>query len=301
MMGLSEAACGRDKPTLARGPTRLIGMYTTFSSGPELVPAGPRIHGIGIRPFLWSLVMRNSRRSIVVNSKTSRGSFVLRAWLLMLTTAMFVLFLPTVPAHGQPTGHEPHVAAKPMASPETSSPFTGTLTVRQKGGSLYYQIYVVRGAVIGGYDTWRDHSTHFHRIVGGWYDGKRMVLLIQSTQGDLEDQWFSHTHHFEKEGDQFIIKQSLYGFGKTIDSGEVYVPHIIDVISELPAERVKRLAASADHESLKFPEGDTESAALKQRNRRIRRENARLKALVSDLVLEKRALQRKLRDVREEK
>ena len=217
----------------------------------------------------------------------------------MLKSAMLVLLLPAVPAYGQPTGHEPHVATKPMASPESSAPFTGTLTVRQKGGSLYYQIYVVHGAVIGGYDTWQGRSTHFHRIVGGWYDGKRMVLLIQSTQGDLEDPWFSHTHHFEKEGDQFVIKQSLYGFGKTIDSGEVYVPHIVDTISELPAEHVKRLAASADHETSKFPEVDKERAALKQRNRRIQRENARLKALISDLVLEKRAVQRKLREARQ--
>ena len=77
------------------------------------------------------------------------------------------------------------------------------------------------------------------------------------------------------------------------------MPHIVDTISELPAEHVKRLAASADHETSKFPEVDKERAALKQRNRRIQRENARLKALISDLVLEKRAVQRKLREARQ--
>ena len=168
--------------------------------------------------------------------------------------------------------------------------------MRQKGGSLYYKIYIVRGEVIGGYDTWRGRSTHHHRIVGGWYDGERMVLLIQSTQSNFGNKWYSHAHHFEKQGDQLVIKHTLYGFGKTIDSGEVYQPHIIDEVSELPAEQVERLAATAKRGSSPPAMRDSEHVALTKRSKQIKRENARLKKLVADLVLEKRRLQRRLRE-----
>lgn len=233
----------------------------------------------------------------MLNSASTSYASLSPRRVLMLASLLLPFFVAQ--ANGQPTGHEPYLQAKPLSSAKEASSsdrFTGSLTVRQKGASLHYKIYIVRGAVIGGYDTWRGRSTHYHRIVGGWYDGERMVLLIQSTQDDFGDKWYSHAHHFEKKGDEFVIKHTLYGFGKTIDSGEVYTPHTIDEVSELPADQVRRMAATADPDSSAPTKPDTEHATLTKRTRQLDRENARLKELVAELVLEKTRLQRKLRD-----
>jgi hypothetical protein len=165
--------------------------------------------------------------------------------------------------------------------------FTGSLTVRQKGGGLYYKIYVVDGEVIGGYDAWRGNATHYHRLAGGWFDGARLALLVQSTRHDFDDKWFSHAHHFEREGDELVLKHTLYGFGKTTDTGEVYAPHVIEATAALPVEEVRRLAA-ADAEEPSAPAApDAKAAALAKRLARLERENLRLKQLVGELALEK--------------
>lgn len=219
-----------------------------------------------------------------------------RPWILIV--AILVVSAFTLPVAAQPTGHEPWLQNRRLSPKEESSQarFTGSLTVRQKNGSLYYKIYVLRGTVIGGYDTWRGSSTHYHRIVGGWYDGDRMVLLIQSTQDDLGDKWYSHSHHFEKKDDQLVITHSLYGFGKTIDSGEVYRPHTIDDISELSAEEVQRLAGSAEREASPPATQDSDRAASTKQIKQLKQENARLKQLVVEFLLENRRLEDKLRD-----
>lgn len=218
---------------------------------------------------------------------------------MILVAVTFLLSLVAAHAHGQPTGNESFLQGKTL-SPDDDAPssdrFTGSLTVRQKGASLYYKIYIVRGIVIGGYETWRGRSTHYHRIVGGWYDGERMVLLIQSAQNDFGDKWYSHAHHFEKQGDQFVIKHTLYGFGKTIETGEVYTPHTIDEIAELHAEQVKQLAEPAELEATPPPTVESEEKSLAKRNKELARENARLKELVAELILDKMKLQGKLRD-----
>jgi hypothetical protein len=177
----------------------------------------------------------------------------------------------------------------------SAKPFTGSLTVRQKTGSLYYKVFILRGSVIGGYDTWQGRSKHYYRIVGGWYDARRLVLLLQSTRNDLGDKWYSHAHQFEKEGDQFILKHTLYGFGKTLATGEVYKPHVIDDIQELPAEEVQRLAAAAEARDAATTAADSSQAALKRRLERLERENTRLKELAGGLLLEKANLEDQLR------
>ena len=211
---------------------------------------------------------------------------------MILMSATLCLSTFAAKINGQ-SGNQPSSSTNAASASER---FTGSLTVRQKGGSLYYKIFVVRGSVIGGYDTWRGSSTHYHRIVGGWYDGERMMLLVQSTQDDFGDKWYSHAHQFEKEGDEFVITHSLYGFGKTIGSGEVYTPHAIDEISELPAEQVERLAATAEREPSPTATRGSEDRKLRKRSKQLERENTRLKELVGELVLEKRKLQRELRE-----
>jgi hypothetical protein len=180
-------------------------------------------------------------------------------------------------------------------SSSSTKPFTGSLTVRQKAGSLYYKVFVLRGSVIGGYDTWKGRATHYYQIVGGWYDSQRMTLLLQSTRNDLGDKWYSHAHQFEKEGNQFILKHTLYGFGKTLATGEVYKPHVIEEIRELHPEEVQRLAASAGAEPATTAASDSREAALKQGLQRLERENTRLKQLVGGLLLEKTELEDRLR------
>lgn len=215
--------------------------------------------------------------------------------LMILMSATVISFVFTATATGQQAVQDadPAQSATAVLSGEG---FTGSLTVRQQGGSLYYQVYVVEGTVIGGYDTWRGLSTKYHRIVGGWYDGDRMVLLIQSTQDDLGDKWYSHAHHFEKKDDRFVITHSLYGFGTTIDSGEVYTPHTIDEISELTPEEVRQLAAADEHEPSPPATPDADEAALTRRVSELEQENACLNELVARLVCENRNLRRELRD-----
>jgi hypothetical protein len=184
------------------------------------------------------------------------------------------------------------------AGENQAKPFTGVLTIRQKDGSLYYKVYFVEGRAIGGFDSWQGHSKPYHRVVGGWYDGERMTLLMQSTQNDLDDKWFSHAHHFRKEGEGFVIEQSLYGDGKTIDSGEVYQPHVLEESSALSAEETRRLAEVAEPDvSSSNGAADAETETNKNAKKaaaRAERENARLKTLVAELLLENQALKRRL-------
>lgn len=197
----------------------------------------------------------------------------------VLLFAMFLAVPSVPPALGQPVNGGQTIA------PEKR--FTGSLSVRQKNGSLYYKIYVIDGEVVGGFDAWRGNATHYHRIAGGWFDGERLVLLVQSTQHDFHDKWFSHAHHFEKHGDEFVLKHTLYGFGKTTKTGEVYAPHVIEETTALPADAVRRQAVL---ESDQRPASAATVTEGDERLKRLQRENARLKQLVGELVLEKAML-----------
>lgn len=175
---------------------------------------------------------------------------------------------------------EPAPAEKPAAE---TKPFTGSIKLRQKDATLYYKIYLVRGKVIGGYDTWEGLSKHYHQIVGGWYDGRRLVLLVQSTEPEQGDKWFSHEHHFEREGDKMVIKHSLYGFGKTLATGEVYTPHVIDAMTELPAADVRRLAALPRPDDDSGGSSETSDVTPQQRLERLENENLRLRETIAEL------------------
>ncbi len=125
------------------------------------------------------------------------------------------------------------VSAEHDRAASASRPFTGYLEIRQKGGSQSYGIHVTRGKVTSGIGFHKGTDVVDSDIVGGWYDRHHLMLLIQSRAPDLHDQWAAHAHQFRQTGDGFILEHSLYGYGKTADSGEVYRPHVIETIVEV--------------------------------------------------------------------
>ncbi|MGV3720147.1 MAG: hypothetical protein ACO1SX_04480 [Actinomycetota bacterium] len=64
-------------------------------------------------------------------------------------------------------------------------------------------------------------------IVGGWYDGQRLMLLQPRGTG-LKDRWFAHAHQFRRSGDFFELEHTLFGYSKTMDTGAGYQTHVID-------------------------------------------------------------------------
>jgi len=134
--------------------------------------------------------------------------------------------------------------AKPPAEPQQFEPFTGVMMVRQEGGQLYYKIFLSKGEVIGGFEGFGQHETQYHRVVGGWYDGIHLSLLMQSTAHNWGDKWFSHCHQFLRKGDKLELRHTLYGFGRTLELGGVHTPHIVEQLEQLPEEQVRRLAAA---------------------------------------------------------
>lgn len=112
-------------------------------------------------------------------------------------------------------------------------PFTGFLKIRQKDGALSYEVAVIRGKVTSGIVAYGTHDDVKHDIVGGWFDRERLMLLIQSRGDDLGNPWSSHAHQFQRTADGFTLEHSLYGYGKTMATGKVYQPHVIDQMVEV--------------------------------------------------------------------
>lgn len=133
--------------------------------------------------------------------------------------------------------------------------FTGTIKLRQKGGSLYYKFHVLRGKVVGGVTSYEGWSQARQNIVGGWYDGEHLVLMFQKSGWDIHDRWFSHVHQFRRSGDHsFKLVHTLYGFGKTMESDYgVYQPHVVVFIHEKSPEQIKRLISSTASEYAEKP------------------------------------------------
>ncbi len=145
-------------------------------------------------------------------------------------------------------------SAQPGPAPESKAdprPFTGYLKIRQKDGGLFYEFTVIRGKVTSGTSAHGDQAAAKHDIVGGWYDRERLMLLLQSRGDDIGDKWSSHAHQFRRAGDGFTLEHTLYGYGKTMATREVYRPHVIDRIVEVPAEGER-----ADRSSRRDDAGD---------------------------------------------
>jgi hypothetical protein len=122
--------------------------------------------------------------------------------------------------------------ARPEAKGKQAAPrakrFTGSIRIRQQGGTLYYDFEVKQGKVTTGICAHQRRNGVMYDIVGGWYDGQRLMLLLQSRGTDLKDKWFAHAHQFQRSGDFFELEHTLFGYGKTMDSGIVYQTHVID-------------------------------------------------------------------------
>lgn len=94
--------------------------------------------------------------------------------------------------------------------------FTGTIKFRERGGNDTYQVFVDRGKIISGWAG--AEGSPKYAIVGGWYDGSRMVFMLQANSFDIENQWFSHVVHVERRGNELWLRKALYGFNQTKES-----------------------------------------------------------------------------------
>jgi hypothetical protein len=129
-------------------------------------------------------------------------------------------------------------SAQPVPTVEhrtEARPFTGFLKIRQRNGVVYYEFTVVRGKVTSGTSGYGNPAGATHDIVGGWYDREHLMLLLQTRGEDIGDQWSCHAHQFKKSATGFTLEHTLYGYGKTMTTGEVYQPHVIDQIVEVSA------------------------------------------------------------------
>jgi hypothetical protein len=144
--------------------------------------------------------------------------------------------------------------------PAPTGRFTGVVVLRQQDGTLYYKVFVVRSRVIGGFQRWQGLDEPHHDIVGGWYRGNRLTLLLQSAQDDVDDRWFSHVHQFEREADQFVVRHTLSGFGHGFRADDVHTPHVVDQHSALSEAEVRRLMAEARAPRPPQPQADNPQA-----------------------------------------
>jgi len=150
-----------------------------------------------------------------------RSALAACAVLLVLLTAGLAFGQGAAPKPGRPAG-------KPTQPAASVKRFSGSIRIRQKDGTLYYDFAVKQGKVISGVCAHRQRKGVMYDIVGGWYDGERLMLLLQARGTNLKDQWFAHAHQFQRSGDFFELEHTLFGYGKTMDSGTVYQTHVID-------------------------------------------------------------------------
>lgn len=109
--------------------------------------------------------------------------------------------------------------------------FSGSIRFHQKGGTLTYQVFVENGKVTSGYQSFGTKPP-FAKLVGGWYDGRHLVVLGQFNGYDITDQYFSFSQHFrlDRGRNMFILEQALWGYKKTMDTDRLYTQHDIDEI-----------------------------------------------------------------------
>jgi hypothetical protein len=65
-------------------------------------------------------------------------------------------------------------------------------------------------------------------IVGGWYDGVHLSLLLQSPGENIGDPYFSHLNQFTRTAQGFVEEHTLYGYGRTEADGGIYTDYAID-------------------------------------------------------------------------
>lgn len=135
------------------------------------------------------------------------------------------------------------VLAKPEregeAVPKRGPNYSGTIRIRQKNGTLYYNFVVSQGKVLSGVVAHKGRRGVLYDIVGGWYDREHLMLLMQARGNNLRDKWFAHAHQFRRTEEGFFLQHTLYGYGKTEDPSQVYMCHVIDRMDGSPDDEVE--------------------------------------------------------------
>lgn len=97
--------------------------------------------------------------------------------------------------------------------------FSGSITFKEKGGKDTYEVHVNNGKIVSGWAGSRGNPRS--QIVGGWYDGKRMVFLYQRVGNDISNRWFSGARHMRKKGNKFYLEYDLSGYKQVLTSHHV--------------------------------------------------------------------------------
>lgn len=94
--------------------------------------------------------------------------------------------------------------------------FSGSITFREQGGQDTYEVHVNSGKVISGWAGSKGNPKY--QIVGGWFDGERLVFLYQKVGMDISSRWFSGARHMRKKGNAFYIEYDLSGYKQIMTS-----------------------------------------------------------------------------------
>ena len=97
-----------------------------------------------------------------------------------------------------------------LAARTSALAFSGSITFVEHGGKDTYQVFIKDGKVISGWVGTPEDPRY--AIVGGWYDGKRLVYLYQKNGSDIGNRWYSGARHLERSGNKLIMKYDLSGF-----------------------------------------------------------------------------------------
>ena len=101
--------------------------------------------------------------------------------------------------------------------------YTGSIKFREQGGKDTYQIFVQNGKIVSGWAG--NEGNPRYAILGGWYDGSKMAILMQQNGSDISNQYYSYAFHLRRSGNKLWFEYGLYGFKKTKTSKSV--PFII--------------------------------------------------------------------------
>ncbi|EKV30389.1 hypothetical protein C882_4348 [Caenispirillum salinarum AK4] len=109
------------------------------------------------------------------------------------------------------------------AVPASASGPTGSIMYKEQGGNDTYQVFIQNGKVISGWAGGEGEPRY--AIVGGWYDGTRLVVVLQGNGFNTDSQWFTHVIHMRRDGRKLWLELAAYGYGKTKTSKPV--PYVI--------------------------------------------------------------------------
>ncbi len=106
-----------------------------------------------------------------------------------------------------------------FATSTFASGFSGSITFREKGGKDTYEVHVNSGKIVSGWAGSKGNPRY--QIVGGWYDGSRMVFLYQHVGNDIKNRWFAGARHMRKKGNKFYLEYDLSGYKQVLTNHNV--------------------------------------------------------------------------------